>query len=445
MTGRKLYFLIILTLIYMSNYIDRVAIGIFAEPIKRDLELTDTQLGLISGVVFALFYAVLGIPLGRLADRFNRKIIISSCLSIWSFATAMGGLCQGFAQLALTRMLVGVGEAGCTPTAHSLLSDTFPPDKRATAISIYSMGVPLGIIAGAIGGSWIAHLWGWRIGLIALGLPGLLLALIVMLTIKEPERGLLDSAQAVTETPPLREVLRTIVGSPIVIAVLFGIGFCAVGLYSISSFTVPFLIRAYDLDILAAGQAFGLSYGVAGALGALFGGMITDWAGARDMRWYTGVPALVYLVSGPLMAFAFFQSDLASFLILFTIGALVVNVALAPAVSVLINQVSPRMRGSMSAIALFFSALVGNGFGPTLTGYLSDNFAAASFGSRDYFELCHASTAKVGGSYADACAQASYQGIQYALSVAAAFWLVSAAFYLFATFGPKRSASPAIG
>lgn len=429
------YSLFILMLIYLSNYIDRVSIGIFADHIKADLGLSDTQLGLISGLVFALFYAVLGIPIGRLADRYSRKTILSVCLSVWSFATAICGLCQNFAQLAAARMAVGVGEAGCTPTAHSFMSDIFAPNKRATAFSIYSMGPPMGVIIGAIAGGWIAHVWGWRIGMIALGAPGLLLALIVMLTIREPERGTFDGGEAGERAPGFREVISLAAANPKIVLVLFGIGFCAIGLYSISSFTVPFLMRGYGMDVLQAGTLFGLSYGVAGAIGALCGGAVTDWAGSRHPRWYTGVPMLVYAIGGPLMALAFFQSDYRMFAALFVLGSLIVNMALAPAVAVLVNQVMPRMRGSMSAIALFFSAVIGHGLGPTLTGYLSDRFAAANFGG-GYAQSC-----KAGGdtAIAELCRQSSFHGLQHALALAAAFWLVSAAFYAAATFGGRQN------
>lgn len=243
MKQRTRYPLLILMLGYLANYIDRVSVGIFADPMKRDLHLTDGQLGLVSGLVFALFYAVLGIPIGRLADRYSRKHILAACLSIWSVATIACGACQGFIQLAMARMVVGVGEAGCTPTAHSFMSDLFPPTKRATAFSIYSMGPPLGVILGAVAGGWVAHHWGWRIGMFALGLPGLVLALVILVTLNEPTRGRYDAGDQHHHVEPLMAVVKLAYARPRIIAILFGIGFCAVGLYSVSSFTVPFLMR----------------------------------------------------------------------------------------------------------------------------------------------------------------------------------------------------------
>lgn len=433
------YTLVILLACYMSNYIDRVMIGIFAEPIKADLNLSDSQLGLITGILFALFYAFVGLPIGRLIDRHSRKMIMASCLTLWSLATAMGGLCQNFAQLALTRMMVGVGEAGCTPTAHSLLSDIYPANRRATAISIYSMGVPIGIVAGAIGGGWLAQNWGWRIAMFLVGIPGILLAALITLTIEEPERGRFEESEAAEEPASFKDLLNEIWRQPQVVLILFATGFCAVGLYSVSTFTVPFLMRAYGFDVMTAGTIFGISYGASGAIGAAFGGVITDWAGKRDTLWYTRVPALVYLTGGPLVMLALLQSDYRLFIAFFTLGSLVLNLALALGVAVMINQVRPRMRGSMSAVALFFAAVIGNGFGPTLTGYLSDKFGAHIFGSASYLSLCRGKlTAEASHT---ACARASYHGLQYALLVAALFWIVTAGFYIAATRARRSDAA----
>jgi len=434
------YSLSILFLVYLMNYVDRVSVGIFADHMKRDLGLSDTQIGLLTGLLFAFFYAFMGIPVGRLADKYSRKAILSSCLAIWSIATAACGVAQNFAQLAAARMIVGIGEAGCTPSAHSYLSDLFSPKKRATAFSIYSMGPPIGLILAAVGGGWVAYHWGWRLGMIALGVPGLLLALVILLTLNEPERGRFDTGQTDHEAAPFQEVIGSIIDRPRIIAILFGIGFCAVGLYSVSAFSVPFLMRAYQMDVLQAGLLFGLSYGVSGALGAVFGGAVTDWAGSHDERWYTGVPMIVYLISGPVMALAFFQGDYRIFAALFVVGSFIVNMALAPAVAVLVNMMRPRMRASTSAIALFFAAVIGHGLGPTLTGFLSDVFSGWIFVAGEYGAVCTADG--LADSVVSLCENASYHGLQYALALAAGFWLVAGLFYAMATFGWRAGKSP---
>jgi MFS family permease len=172
----RYYILGLLVLVCTLNYVDRVAIGVFGEAIKNELRLSDGQLGLLAGAAFIIFYAVLGLPMGHLADRFGRKWLMSGCLALWSLMTAAAGFAHGFNQLMLARILVGVGESGCTPTAHSWLSDAFPASKRAMALSMYATGVPIGIIVGTIGGGWVAGQLGWRAGLFAVGLPGVALA-----------------------------------------------------------------------------------------------------------------------------------------------------------------------------------------------------------------------------------------------------------------------------
>ena len=207
----RTYVLALLVVVYVFNFLDRQIVTILAEPIKVDLGLNDTQIGLMTGLAFALFYTVLGIPIARLADRANRVSIISVALVIWSGMTALSGFAQNFWQMLAARIGVGVGEAGCSPPAHSLIADYYPPEKRASALSIYALGIPFGSILGLLAGGWIAEIYGWRTAFFVVGVPGIALAALVKLTLREPLRGMSDHTKANdTEQPSLGETLRTL-------------------------------------------------------------------------------------------------------------------------------------------------------------------------------------------------------------------------------------------
>ncbi|MDB5430840.1 MAG: transporter [Caulobacter sp.] len=432
---RPYYVLALLVLVYMSNYVDRVVVGVLGEAIKTDLKISDTDLGLLTGITFVIFYGVLGVPIGRLADRFNRKWVLASCLTLWSLMTAVSGVAANFTQLMIARMGVGVGEAGCTPTAHSLLSDLFPPRKRSMAFGVYAVGPPLGIIAGTFGGGWIGQELGWRAGMFAVGLPGLILALVFVLTTREPVRGQHDVVAAEVKPPPFFTALKVFMGDRLFVHVMFGMACAAVGLYSISTFTVPFLIRAYDLKLFAAASLFGLSYGISGVLGASVGGTITDWLGTRDTRWYAGVPAIGYMGGGLLLAGALFQPDYRMFILMFVLGSVLVNIALAPCLAVVLNRVSARMRASASAVMLLASTLVGLGIGPTLTGVFSDLYAGRTFtGGGSFLAQCpggHAAKTADAALQA-ACKTSSFHGLQVALAVMVGFYVLASLIYVLA-------------
>lgn len=446
---RPYYTLGLLVLIYMSNYLDRVVVGILGEAIKADLRITDSQLGLLTGVAFAVFYGVLGVPLGRLADRINRKWLLSACLSLWSLMTLMSGFAANFAQLLLMRIGVAVGEAGCTPTAHSMLSDLFPPRRRSMAFGVYAIGPPLGIIVGSLAGGWVAQELGWRAGMIAVGAPGLLLALLLLATTREPVRGRFDApsgaAPAMEAPPPFVKAMRLFMADPLFVAVLIGLAGAAVAVYSLSIFTVPFIVRTYELDLLAAAGLFGISYGVAGVAGAAVGGSLTDWAGQKDARWYAGVPCLGFTIGGTLLVTALFQPDYRVFIVLFVVGAVLVNIAVAPSLAVVLNRVAPRTRASASAIILMVSSLVGLGLGPTMTGVLSDLFAALAAGGADVRQaLCPGGFAPeaAGADIRQFCAAASRSGLRFALAITIGFYVVAGLIYAVAIrfTGPPRTA-----
>jgi predicted MFS family arabinose efflux permease len=332
----------------------------------------------------------------------------------------------------LARILVGVGESGCTPTAHSWLSDAFPASKRAMALSMYATGVPIGIIVGTIGGGWVAGQLGWRAGLFAVGLPGVALAALIALTTQEPRRGQFDGGGVAHQPVGFKTTMTTLVANHLFLSVMIGAACSAVGLYSLSIFTVPLLIRAFNLPLFEAATVFGLSYGISGVIGASIGGFVTDWAGARDPRWYAGVPSISVLAGGLLLISALFQQDQRLFIGLFVCGSVLVNIAVGPSFAIVYNRVGAGMRASASALILLLCNLVGLGVGPTAVGFLSDEFAAKAFSAGAAFAFAcpggHAAPA-AGEALHLACASASFHGLQRALALAACFYLLSGVMY----------------
>lgn len=431
---RPYYILSLLVLVYMSSYIDRVIVGVLGQAIKADLKITDTDLGLLTGITFVIFYGVLGVPIGRLADRYNRKWLLTGCLTLWSLMTALSGLASNFLQLMLARIGVGVGEAGCTPTAYSQLSDLFPPRRRSMAFSIYAAGPPLGIVAGTFGGGWIGQEFGWRAAMIAVGVPGLLLALVIALTTREPPRGQFDEGKVPEKPEPFMTAVRLFLADKLFVHVMIGMACCAVALYSLSTFAVPFLMRAYELNLFVAATLFGLSFGVSGALGAGVGGIITDYAGSRDVRWYAGVPAIGYGVAGALLVVALFMQDYRVFILLFVVGSLFANIALAPSQAVVLNRLTPRMRASGSAVLLLAASLAGLGLGPPLTGVISDAVAHKTFMTGEFATQCPGGQALdlANAALVANCKAASFHGLQIALAVMLGFYLLASLVYVLA-------------
>jgi predicted MFS family arabinose efflux permease len=380
--GYRGWVLFLLLLTYMSSYIDRSILGILAEPIKHELGLSDGQLGLLSGLSFALFYTVLGLPIARLAERYSRSMIISASLVVWSGMTALCGVTVSYAQLLLCRIGVGVGEAGGNPAAHSLITDIFPPERRASALAIYSLGVPLGSLIGAVAGGALAQAWGWRAAFLVVGPPGILLAILVLLTIREPQRGGADIARGdapADAVPPLTAVLRMLFGNPAFIHLAAGAALVVFTGYSIALFMAPFFIREFGLGIADVGWISGAVNGFAAAAGIAIGGFITDWAGKRDRRYYAWLPASCVGLAGPLFALAFLQQSWQAAMLLLIPATTLIYTYFAPTFAVMHNMVEPRMRATAASVLFLIINLVGMGLGPPIVGAASDAFAARAF------------------------------------------------------------------
>ncbi len=370
--GALAYTLAVLLVVYTLNFIDRQIFGILLPSIKADLALSDTLAGFLAGTAFALFYATLGIPIARLADRSNRRNLIAWALALWSAMTALCGVAQNVSQLALARIGVGVGEAGCSPPAHSLIADYFPANARGTALSIYSLGIPLGIMFGLFAGGWLDQFFGWRVALIAVGVPGIAVALLVRLTLTEPVRGQSDGITVSGAQPTLMDVLAHMRQRRAFIHLIVGAGLCALAGYSVTIWLPAFMVRSHGMSSGELGTWLGLILGLAGGLGIFFGGYLSDRFGARDPRWRLWVVPIAFLIGTPFYIASFRVASASAALLAFTLPAMLFNFYQATTFAQTQNLAAVPMRSTAAAIMLFVMNIIGLGVGPLATGYLSD-------------------------------------------------------------------------
>jgi MFS family permease len=375
--GYRYLVLGLLTVVYTLNFLDRQLLAILAEPIRGELGLTDTQLGLLSGVTFAAFYTVLGIPLAWVADRANRVRMIAIACTVWSLFSAACGLAGSFAQLALARIGVGVGEAGGTPPAHSLISDYFPPRERTTAMAIYGLGVAAGPSLGIALGGAIAATYGWRMAFIAIGLPGVLVSLAVLMLIREPRAA--KSRPPIT-TPPLLETIRLFAANPTLAWTACTAALSAFVGYGSSSWTAAFLMRERGMSLAEGAAYFSLTSGVAAVSGMFLSGWLVDRWAKRSPRAYALVPGLAFLLAAPCLLAAVWAPDWRWSLLFLFPASLCLNTFLAPAVTIVQNAVAPERRAASSAILLFTLNLIGLGGGPVYVGMISDHQGSLAIG-----------------------------------------------------------------
>ena len=367
----------ILLIVYIFNFLDRQIVNILAEPIKTDLGLSDTQLGLLAGPAFAVFYALLGIPIARYADKpgTNRVRLISLSLAIWSAMTAVCGLAQNFVQLLFARIGVGVGEAGCTPAAHSLISDSVPPEKRSSAIAFYGLGVPIGSLLGLIIGGIVNDLYGWRVALMLVGLPGLVLALVVLFVMREPRHSRsAEATAAAAAIVPLStgEAMREIFASRAFVYILIASSVVAFLGYGKALWTISFFIRSHGLSTTEAGLSMAVVLGLAGVFGTWLGGKMADKFGARDKRHILTFPAFGMAVAAPILFLGYFMEDWRVAVALLIIPTILNSAYYGPAYGCVQGLVRPQARAVAASVMLFGQNLIGLGFGPFLFGVLSD-------------------------------------------------------------------------
>lgn len=367
------YVLGMLVVVYIFNFLDRQIVTILAEPIKVDLGLNDTQIGLMSGLAFALFYTILGIPLARLADRARRVDIITVALVVWSGMTALCGMAQNFSQMLAARIGVGIGEAGCSPAAHSLIADYYPPEKRASALSIYALGIPIGSIIGLLTGGWVAEFYGWRVAFFVVGVPGILLAVIFRLTIREPLRGMHDAAAAQNqEQPPLGETLKALMQNKTLFHIAMGGSLTAFAGYGLGQWLPAYFIRIHELGIAETATYFGLVIGVASAIGTFMGGSIADRFALKDPRIYVWLPGAGVLLAFPFYVAAMLNDNPYVAIAILVIPGFLTSLWMGPVFGTVQNIAPMRARALASALLLFALNIIGLGLGPLMVGIMSD-------------------------------------------------------------------------
>ncbi|HEY4327991.1 MAG TPA: MFS transporter [Mucilaginibacter sp.] len=366
------YVLAMLTLVYVFNFIDRQLLVILQESIKKELHLSDTQLGLLSGFTFAIFYVVLGIPIARMADKRSRRNTVAVSLGLWSLMTACSGLARNFFQLLMARVGVGVGEAGGSPPAHAMISDYFPPAKRSTALSIYSAGIYFGILIGFLFGGYLNQHLGWRTAFFVIGTPGIIFSLLFYVTVKEPRRGATDANTNANEVHTLGEVFKVLYSTKTFVFLALASALNVFCIYGLMNWAPSFLQRLHGMTSAETGKLLGPILGIGGALGSFAGGLLTDRFGKSDKSWYLKIPAYAIMVVIPCAAGAIFLQNTFLSIACLGLAASLQSMYLGPALAVAHSLVQASMRSLTSAVFFLVINLIGLGFGPLVVGILSD-------------------------------------------------------------------------
>jgi MFS family permease len=374
----KNYVLVVLVLVYAINTMDRQVLALLLEDIKLEFQLTDSQLGLLGGVAFAFFYSLLGIPLARWADRSKRKNILALCVLFWSIATALCGFAVGFLTLIAARIGTAIGEAGGSPTSHSLISDYFTPQQRATALAVFALGVPLGSIIGNFASGWLNEYFSWRLVFIVAGMPGILFSLLVFLSVREPGKqkyGALVSP-APPPMPSLRIALQYLWTQKSYVHMCLAAGLHSVVWYAGSTWNASFLIRSHGIGTGEAGSLIA-TFAVAGLIGTFFGGYLADRLSTKynDQRWYLWLPGISILIMVPFQFLAYLSEDLVTAVASFWVMTIFASTFFGPSYAVSQTLARPQIRALASSILIFVQTLIGLGIGPFLVGMLSDYLA----------------------------------------------------------------------
>jgi len=370
------YTLFMLVLVFTSSHVDRQIMGILGQPIKESLLISDTQLGLLTGIMFAVFYATLGMPMAMWADRNNRRNLISFSVFLWSLMTALCAAATNFMQLLLLRIGVGVGEAGSNPPSHSMIADLYPPEKRSTAMAIFGTGINWGILIGFLVGGWINEWYGWRTAFVVVGLPGILLAVLVRYTVKEPPRGYSEALKQETPAPAFREVVRFILRSAVLRHIVAAGALVSFAGYASVIWVPIYLVRIHDMGTGEVGSYLALLIGVGGAIGIYVGGRIADFMAARrGQQWLPWVVAVSSLITLPMLYLTFMATTPMGAIAAYALPAMLGTLYVAPGFALIQNATPLEMRSVAAAINLFITNIIGLGLGPFTVGFFSDVFS----------------------------------------------------------------------
>ena len=365
------YVLFILAVVSFFNYLDRMVLSMLFEPIRNELGFSDTQLGLLGGFAFAAFYATFGLPIARIADTRSRVTLLSVCMAIWSAMTAVCGMAQSFVHMLLARMGVGVGEAGCVPASHSLLSDFVPPERRAFALGIFQAGGAIGTAFGFVAAGEIADAYGWRMAFFLLGVPGVLVALLVKLTVKDPPRGNF-MAQKVDRQDQFFTTFSRLLKRPAFVQVTIAYSLGLFGVYGLAAWIPTFYMRVHGMAIDDVGWLIGITSGIGGVIGTFGGAIWSPPLIARDRRWEVWWPAWAYLICVPLYVVTFMTGNLTLSFALVFVTSVIAGTSIGPGMASVQSLAEPRQRATAVAIVMFCSAILGQGLGPFGIGAGSD-------------------------------------------------------------------------
>lgn len=431
----QLRFIVLMFFVCLFDFADRAVFAVLAQTIKVELRLSDFQLGLLQGLAFALLYALLGVPIARLAERFSRLKIIVACAAFWSAATIWCGFAKGFGQLALGRIGVGVGEAGFLPAANSLVGDQFPRNRRASVMGLIMLGTPAGILAGALLGGYIADIASWRHAFFFLGAPGMLTAVLVLLFLKEPMRGQIDGGVVKNSpTPDFHAFLKTLRSKPALMFIFAGGAMAGFGNSSISQFLAVFLARVHNMEVREAAAYYGVISATFLTIGLIGGSFGTDWLSKRDARWPAWGGAIGLCIAPFIYFVAFNTQNITAATVLLIMAGSCLMIFYAPTSGMIQNLLEPRMRATGAAIFAMLYTLFGYGLGPTFIGLVSDVTASIAYAG-DFQTDCPGGGAadRSDAAMAAACQAASSIGIQRALLIAVCIFFVAGFFYYLAS------------
>lgn len=432
--GYRAWLLAMLVLVSGLNLADRQGLAASAQALKLDLKFTDSELGLIQGLGFAIFYTLMGLPLARLAEHHSRTRIIAACVGLFGVMAMLCSTAQGFGRLLLYRIGVGIGDGGFGPPVASLVGDHYPMARRASAMAIIWLGAPLGVVTGSVLGGWLAQHYGWRSTFVVIGSAGVVVSLLVLLTLREPPRGAFDPAPASRGAPPpVLSVFRFLFAKPAMRQTLIAAALAGTAMNGIGQFLNPFLARNYHLGPAEVGRLLGLIAGASMASGLLIGGFGVDWAGRFDRRWYVWGPALGLSLATPLFILGFTRDSLMAAVVVQILAHVSMFIFYSPTLAMAQNMVGANMRASSAfVVSGLVLGLVGIGLGPTVVGFLSDRLASHAFAS--YIASCPGGRAPPGSlpALANACRDASASGIRQALMIMSLLCLWSAVHYVLA-------------
>ena len=361
----------LLLLAYIFNFLDRQILGILAGPIIEDLELTDAEFGAIAGLAFAILYSVLAVPLAMIADRTSRSRVIAGSLAVWSAFTALCGTAVSFWQLFIFRLGVGVGEAGGVAPSYALIADYFPPERRARALSIFSLGIPLGLAAGTLIGAYLAAWIDWRAAFLTMGIAGILLAPVMLYFVR-------DVPRAKRDTVDMRALLRTfpmVASKPTFWLMAFAASLSSLAGYGLALWTPTVLQRSFGLEMIERGQFLAAIFLIGGTAGVFAGGWLADRLGQGDRTWYAKLPAIAWLVTAPLFVAGLMAPEAWMAWLLLLIPNALNILWLGPVTTAVQHLVTRPLRATASASFLLINNLIGLGVGPTLIGGLSELFS----------------------------------------------------------------------